>query len=242
MAAWDSASPSEAQNMPTEVAKAVLPATLLGYALPAALISLVPLTATGVSMSYVNIQTCVIYAFFSAPVTIPVLTNLISKMIHYVHRKRDLRTKRPKSVSGARNTYRTRDIFEVLRSLKLAYAVSFAIQAAQHLYTITRRYSQTPGSQRSLTTAVGSLFTYPSFPQHKYSSLALYAGATLSFGLYTVWGLRRRGMVSNSDATGTAIKVLAGQVLFGPGATYAGLWWWREGVLAKNAPLGARTT
>lgn len=242
MAAWDSTSSSEAQNMPTEVAKAVLPATLLGYALPAALINLVPLTATGVSLSYVNVQTSVVYSFFSAPVTVPILTSLISKAIHYVDRKVGLKTQGSKSTPQATNPYKTRNRFEVLRSLRLAYAVSFAIQAAQHLYTIARRINQVPGSQRPLATAVRSLWTYPIFAEHRYSSLALYAGATLSFGLYTAWELRRRGMVSNSDATGAATGVLAGQVLFGPGATYAGLWWWREGVLARNATSGERTT
>lgn len=241
MAKWDSALPAETLKMPREVAKAVLPATLLGYVIPAALISMVPFTATGVSVSFFNIHASVIYAFFSAPVTVPVLTTLISKMIHHLDHRVGSSRRPDKSAPEARDSYQGRENLEVPASLRLAYTVTFAIQAVQHLYTITRNFIQISGGQRSFTTAVGSLLTHRIVPGQKYSSLALYAGATLGFGLYTVWELRRRGTVSNSDAARSAVLVLAGQVLFGPGATYAGLWWWREGVLAKNDRSGMRT-
>lgn len=241
IATWDSAPSAECQNMPPGVAKAILPATLLGYLFPAALISLVPLTATGVSGSFLNIQTSAIYAFFSAPVTVPVLTTLISKVIHYIDHRVGPSPRAEKSAPEAADSHQSRDNLKVSGSLRLAYAVAFAIQSVQHLYTIARNVIQIPESQRSLTSAVGSLLTYRVVPGQKYSSLALYAGATLGLGLYTVWELRRRGAASNSDAERSAIMVLAGQVLFGPGATYAGLWWWREGVLAKNDRSGMRT-
>lgn len=241
IARWDSAPSAECQNMPPEVAKAILPATLLGYLFPAALISLVPLTATGVSGSFLNTQTSAIYAFFSAPVTVPVLTTLISKVIHYIDHRVGPSPRAGKSALEAADSHQSRDSLKVSGSLRLAYAVAFAIQSVEHLYTIARNVIQISESQRSLTSAVGSLLTYRVVPGQKYSSLALYAGATLGFGLYTVWELRRRGAASNSDAKRSAIMVLAGQVLFGPGATYAGLWWWREGVLAQNARSGMRT-
>lgn len=241
MATWDYKSSAEGQSMTPEVAKAVLPATLLGYVLPAALTSLVPLTATGVSQSQLSIQSSVVYSFFLAPVTVPVLTTLISRVLSYVHRKVDLVGQVDKATPEARRSSQSRDSVEALRSLRQAYAVSFAIQAVQHVYTITRNIIQTPGGQRSLSAAVGNLLAYPMVPGHKYSGIALYAGATLSFGLYTVWELRRRGMITETDTMRSSIGVLAGQVLFGPGATYAGLWWWREGVLARNATSGMRT-
>lgn len=241
MATWGSGPSVEGQNIPPEVAEAVLPATLLGYVLPAALTILVPLTATGVSQSHFNIQSSVVYSFFLAPVTVPVLTTLISRALWYVHRKVDLVGQVDKATPEARRSSQNRDSVDVLRSLRLAYAVSFAIQAVQHIYTIARNVIQTPGGQRSPSAAVGSLLTHPMVPGQKYSSLALYADATLSFGLYTVLDLRRRGMATKTDARRLSIGVLAGQVLFGPGATYAGLWWWREGVLAKNATSGTTT-
>lgn len=241
MATWDSESSAEGQNMTPEVAKAVLPAALLGYVLPAALTSLVPLTATGVSQSHFSIQSSVVYSFFLAPVTVPVLTTLISRVLSYVHRKADLVGQVDKATPEARRPSRGRDSVDALRSLRQAYAVAFAIQAVQHICTITRNITQTPGGQRSLNAAVGSLLTYPMVPGQKYSGLALYAGATLGFGLYTVWDLRRRGMVKNKDTRRSTIGILAGQIIFGPGATHAGLWWWREGVLTKHATSGMRT-
>lgn len=241
IATWDFQSSAEGQNIPPEVAKAVLPATLLGYVLPAALTSLVPLTATGVSQSHFSIQSSVVYSFFLAPVTVPVLTTLISRVLSYLHRKFDLVGQVDKATPEARRSSQSRDSVDALRSLRQAYAVAFAIQAVQHICTITRNIIQTPGGQRSLSDAVGSLLTYPMVPGHKYSSIALYADATLSFGLYTVCDLRRRGTITKTDTMRSSIGVLAGQVLFGPGATYAGLWWWREGVLAKNATSGMRT-
>lgn len=234
MASEDFASAKEDQNMSLEVAEAVLPATILGYVLPATLVILVPLTATGVSQSYFNIQTSVVYAFYLAPITVPALTTVLSKMMRYIRRRAGPR-RRDKAAPEARQSPEVRDSSDVLRSLKLAYAVSFAIQAAEHLYTIARGVIQTPGGQGSLSSAMGSLLTYSAVPGQRYSSLSLYAGATLGFGLYTVWDLRRRGLVTNTETRRSAIGVLAGQVLFGPGATYAGLWWWREGVLARSS-------
>lgn len=241
MASGGPASSIGDQIMPLEVAEAVLPATLLGYVLPATLISLVPLTATGVSQSDFNIQTSVVYAFYLAPITVPVLTTVLSRLMQYVRRSAESSRRGAKAAPEARQSPQTRKSSDVLRSLRAAYAVSFAIQAAEHLYTIARGVIQAPGGQVSLASAVGSLLTYSAVPGQRYSSLSLHAGATLGFGLYTVWYLRRRGLVTNTETRRSAIGVLAGQVLFGPGATYAGLWWWREGVLAKSSNLGTRT-
>lgn len=241
MASGDSASSREDQSMPPEVAEAVLPATLLGYVLPATLISLVPLTATGVSQSSFNIQKSVVYAFYLAPITVPVLTTVLSKVMRYVRRSAEPSRGRDKAAPEARQSPEVRESSDVLRSLRSAYAVSFAIQAAGHLYTIARAVLQAPGGRGSLAAAVGSLLTYSAVPGQQYSSLSLYAVATLGFGLCMVWNLRRRGIVTNTDTRRSVIGVLAGQVLFGPGATYAGLWWWREGVLARSSNLGMRT-
>lgn len=233
MATWDSVRPAEDRVMSPKTAKAVLPATLLGYVLPAALVSLVPLTASGVSRSYFNIQSSVIYAFMSTPMIVPFLTQLIPIVTQYVQCKADLSERRDKAMPKETKSYQGHDSIDTLHSLRSAYAVTFAIQAAQHLYTIARKVIQAPRGQRSVVAAVGSLLTCQAIPRHKYSSIALYSAATLGFGLFTVWELRRRGMVSDRDAKRGAVGVLAGQVLFGPGATYAGLWWWREGVLAR---------
>lgn len=215
-------------------AKAVLPATVLGYVLPAALMSLVPMTATGVSRSHFNIQSSVIHAFFLGPATVAALTTLISSAMRHVQRKAGKGGPRGETMPEDKTSYQTQDALDAFYSLRSAYAVSFAIQATQHLCTIARNLIQAPRGQRSVVAVLRNLLTYPALPRQKHSSLALYSVSTLGFGLYTVWELRRRGKVTGRDAKRTAAGVLAGQVLFGPGATYAGLWWWREGVLART--------
>ncbi|POS74886.1 FAD binding domain-containing protein [Diaporthe helianthi] len=232
MATWDAENLSEEYTIPLEVAQAVLPATLLGYVLPAALMSLVPLTATGISRTFFNIQSSVVYAFISAPVAVPLLTKLVSSVTRQVKRKASGKGDKA-AIPRDKRPYPAQDALETVQSLKSAYGVSFAIQATQHLYTIARILIQTPRGQRSFAAVVGNLFTCTAVPRQRFSSLALYSVATLGYGLYTVWELRRRGMVSGRDAKRAAAGVLAGQVFFGPGATYVGLWWWREGVLAK---------
>lgn len=231
IATWDSARSDEDSDMSPEAAKAILPVTLLGYVLPAALISLVPLTASGISGSHFNIQSSVVHAFRSAPMIVPGLMACISVRTKGVPRKTrtGLVERRDNAMPKDTKPPQGHNSIETLQSLRLAYAVTFAIQAAQHIYTIARKTIRTG----SVTAAVGSLLTHRAIPGRKISSLALYSAATLGFGLFTVWELRRRGMVSDRDAKRGAVGVLAGQVLFGPGATYAGLWWWREGVLAR---------
>lgn len=236
MATLDSCLFPEDRKMPPEVAQAVLPATLVGYVLPAALISLVPLTATGVSRSTFNVQSSIIFAFLSAPVTVSLLTMLVSRVMQFAHRKVDPSSEAGEAKDKPSKPPENRSSSDATFSLTKACAVTFAIQAAQHLYTVTCNVIKTPKGRWPLATVFAGLLTHATVPGEKYSTLALYAGATLSFCLYTVWDLRRRGMVTTTDTRRAAIGIMAGQVLFGPGATYAGLWWWREIVLAKIAP------
>lgn len=69
---------------------------------------------------------------------------------------------------------------------------------------------------------------------------AFAAGAILLWGLYSVWEVRRAGFTTTREAVAAAVAVVVGQVLVGPGATYAGLWWWREGQWAREAILEGR--
>lgn len=241
MASWDSAPYAEGETMAPDMAKSFLTTTLMDYALLAALVSSIPLTATGVSRSILNFEKAVVVTFALTPAFLPWFAVFRPRLKRYVDRKFGRSARADKSAPNTTDSYQSRDSFIVFGSLKLSYAVIFAVQASQHLYTIACNFIRMPRGQRSLITAAGSLLANPIVPRNKYSSIALFAGATLGFELYTVWELRRRGMVSNTEATIPAAGVLAGQVLFGPGATYAGLWWWREGVLARNSGLGMRT-
>lgn len=50
----------------------------------------------------------------------------------------------------------------------------------------------------------------------------------LLFLLYTVWDIRSLGYITTPTARKVAAGVLMGQILVGPAATYAGLWYFRE--------------
>ncbi|KUI64495.1 hypothetical protein VM1G_00049 [Cytospora mali] len=213
-------------------AKVVLPATLLAYALPGALMALLPLTATEVSRSIFTPQSLATYAFFLAPVTVPLLTTAISKAMKWLSRRegptrKESEVKSKKVVKGSDE--RTYHHSTGVPALKTAYAVTFAIQAAHHIYTLAKTsLLLSSAGQLSLTAVLGDLLTKSPVPGQRFTSVSLYAGATLGFGLYTVWDLWRRGYTTNRKASKAALGVVTGQVLFGPGATYAGLWWWRE--------------
>lgn len=52
----------------------------------------------------------------------------------------------------------------------------------------------------------------------------------LVFLLYTVWDIRNLGYITTPTARNAVASLLAGYVLVGPAAAYAGLWYWRESV------------
>lgn len=223
-----------------EATEAVLPATLVAYVLPAALMAVLPLTATEVSRSTFAPQSLVSCAFFLAPVTVPLLTTAISKAMRWSARRRGRRGPRAQEAEIRTKAAAVESCDGSSPGpprLRTAYAAALAIQAAQHIYAVARTYLLLPSTtgQRSLAAALGGLLARPSAPgRGGCASTALYAGATLGFGLYTAWEMRRRGHATGREAGGAALGVVAGLGLLGPGATYAGLWWWREGVLARG--------
>jgi hypothetical protein len=98
--------------------------------------------------------------------------------------------------------------------------------------TITKLFLDLPNpfesewSLRSLSSKISVFFKY---------DMALTAAAAIGQGLYSVWCLREQGYVTTSTAVKAASAVIAGQFLFGYGATWAGLWVWREGVISGLA-------
>lgn len=56
--------------------------------------------------------------------------------------------------------------------------------------------------------------------------------ALCSHNIYCIWDLRRRGYVTTGRAVKAALGIVAGQVIYGSGATWTGLWVWREGAIS----------
>ncbi|ROV90649.1 hypothetical protein VMCG_10031 [Cytospora schulzeri] len=188
-----------------EVADVVLPATILAYVIPGTLMALIPLTATEVSRSSFTLQSLVTYAFFLAPVAVPLLTTAVSKAMRWFSRRGGPRiTKTDDETKGlVENCNETGYYYQPTQTpvLMTAYAVSFAIQAAEHIHTLARAFIVSSGGELPLTTAMVNIFLKPTVPGQMFSSISLYAGATLGFGLYTVWDLRRRGYTTDREAT-----------------------------------------
>lgn len=229
---------STGRKVPDEVASAVLPATMLGYVAPYAAWFLLPRSI----LSEQGRQSLIAWSQF-APFYVSALTAGISA----VQRWRAARHRKPAAPGSVQEhedgvrAVRARYSTSEAGTLKKAYAAAFVAQAVPHAIGLGRallRLSQ------SLAAAAGALRWghAPSSPSRALLvleswDLVLYGGASLAYGLYTVWSLRRKGFVNDGEAKKAAAGVVAGQVLFGPGATHTGLWWWREEVLARMVRL-----
>lgn len=125
--------------------------------------------------------------------------------------------------------YQTRD----LAYLRGVYMCAFGIQAAAHVASgAPLCFSQ--GLLRACKAAVEN-------PSAILGSLqSLLSGESLTYAVwvlqnfYAVWHLRKLGYVKTWRALKAAAGVALGQVLVGPGATWAAVWWWREEVFATS--------
>lgn len=127
--------------------------------------------------------------------------------------------------------YETRDI----SVLKVTYALVFAIQAAAHVATLASRYP-------ALSTA--AIFSEPleslhllSFPE-TVATAATYdlfwtQLAIVTYNIWAIWVLRSQGYITTATALKAAVTVASGQLTVGTGATWVGLWYWREDLIAR---------
>lgn len=119
------------------------------------------------------------------------------------------------------------------------------LAGSSHIYPSKTAVSSVPLRYNILSrtrTIVESLVNNPPDPSTSSSSsssllsrpLAVYELATLTFSLFTVWDLWRREVVTSREARLAALGCLVGPVLVGPGALSAGLWYWRECIVARK--------
>lgn len=232
---------STGRKVPDEVASAVLPATILGYVAPYAAWFL-PRSV----MSENSRQNLIALSQF-APVYVSALTAGISTARRWLaarHRTPPAPGSKQEHEEGVR-AVRARYSTSEAGTLKKAYAAAFVAQAVPHLIGLGKVLLRTSRPLAAVAGLLrrgldrGSVPLSPSYALLVLESwdLVLYAGASLAYGLYTVGTLRRKGFVDDGEAKKAAAGVVAGQVLFGPGATHTGLWWWREEVLARMVRL-----
>ncbi|OHF03728.1 FAD binding domain-containing protein [Colletotrichum orchidophilum] len=199
--------------IPSTVAKALIPALCLGYAIPTALMFI----QYGDSVAQQNA-----IAFWQpSPLYVSLLTWTFSGLLRIVSPTKSLDW----------------EIFEKKDqgALQTGYTLAFAITAITHVCAL---------AYAGLSPSVSLFDTFLDLPSvasmalghsiggfWKYDMLLCF-GAVAIWCLYTVYELRRLGYVTTRAAIGAAAATLLGQVLVGPGATYAGLWAWRENVIA----------
>lgn len=238
--------PGGSKQLDPDVAKAVLPATILGHVLPVALMSLLPMTATEVSRSHFTLQSIACHLFYLSPLAVSALTALSSKALGWFRQKFEVGARlspidEKKPVGAERHGQHCPG--SEVPALKTAYAVVFGLQAIKHLSTATwvlQKYhdnmARLPAPFSMLAGALGKLLERtPSDATASTTAepLGAYKLATALFGFHTVWDLRRRGYTT-TDQTVQAMVVFNGLLdLCGVGAGYAGLWYWRETVLAR---------
>jgi hypothetical protein len=223
-----------ARGVPMEVAKAVLPALTLGYAIPTALM----LASTPNTESWQDWTA--LWQF--CPVFVPALTSLISTGLRWWKRRSEPKPTEKKSEIPAYPDHKPAEDMPVLRS---AYAGVFAVQAATHMAVLAYSWSHPTISICNMFFGVPN----PLSPRWDLPNTAAKVNAFLKYdmlisctagvagNLYSVWDLRRLGYVQTCDAIKAAVGVIVGQVVVGPGATWMGLSHWRERVLAETGRL-----
>ncbi|CAH0028458.1 unnamed protein product [Clonostachys rhizophaga] len=111
-----------------------------------------------------------------------------------------------------------------LGTIHLGTAIFVAVKLRRHFSRILQSSNHPfPGS-------------VPGTSERAYSQLIwdlIFASTSLFvFLLHTVWNLRGTGYISTLHAFKVTMMVLVGQIIAGPGATYAALWYWRENLLS----------
>ncbi|KAI0145484.1 FAD/NAD(P)-binding domain-containing protein [Xylariaceae sp. FL1272] len=123
--------------------------------------------------------------------------------------------------------------------LRSIYGQAFVAQALIHIVTISYvRWSLDLSLSNVMFTAFSSVDTASGVMGY---SLVATAVAMIAHNLFSVWQLRLQAYITAKQACKACIAVLAGQVFVGSGATWAGLWAWREDVYVKMSTLSGDT-
>lgn len=213
--------------VPRDVASSLIPAVTLGFVLPTIM----------VFASNPNLaawQHWVALWQFAPP-----LVNVLTVVLSAGFKRWRLSHEAPRVDGGSFERYEKHDV----PVLKQVYTYAFAVQSTVHVATmayawshpnisIGRAFFGLPNPFRAewnITTISEQIATF--FRYDAVTALAGYIGGNL----YSIWDLRRLGYIQTRSAVKAALAVIVGQFMIGPGATWAGLWSWREDVIAGLA-------
>lgn len=213
--------------IPLEVARSLIPAVTLGFLIPTIML----LATNHNKAAWFN--WVALWQF--APPMVNVLTYLFSKGLKKWDSTSDDVKQEEKKISAKDELVRD------VATLKSVYIYAFAVQATAHIATMAYGWHHTGLSLAdiffkfptpfnpdwklpSLTAQLSSFFKY---------NMAFAVAGYVGGNLFSIWDLRRQGYVKTREAVTAALSVVAGQFLVGPGATWAGLWYWREDKVAE---------
>lgn len=211
-----------------EVAQALIPALAVAYIIPSAVV--LAQQRSGVS----DWKRC-LTLWRLAPPLFPALTWAFSKCIWSLQRRRESPSGSKEGEPTPEPEYFERYTPTDVPILRRVCKYAFAVQGTMHIATLVYSCCSAdlslatafPTSTASLSQLGFQAATFIAVDQ------VLATVAIVASNLYTVWDLRRLGYVKTREACKAAAGVILGNVLVGSGATWAGLWYWREKVFSS---------
>ncbi|KAI0003148.1 FAD binding domain protein [Xylariaceae sp. FL0662B] len=209
----------QAYELPTgrfvhpSVVKALIPALALGYILSAAS-EFLPILAV---KRWSNLTPL-------TPLLFPVFLTVFRTILERRQRRNITPDKAADTDTDFQNYYK----FDDVPYLKSVYILAFFLQAIAHLVALASWYF---GSDTSVANVLSLLRLRSELGVLYKHDIIIALAATVLSNLFSIWDLRRLGYVTTRDAIGAALGLVVSQVIFGPGATWAGLWYWRESVI-----------
>ncbi|VUC23749.1 unnamed protein product [Clonostachys rosea] len=204
-----------------EVAKSLIPSLVLGYIVPT--VTMLTLT-DGISWQ------ALVTFWQMGPLLVPILTRLISSSVLWYNRYGC-----SKEAEKDDECERYSDVD--LLYLKIAYTFAFTIQVIVHIMVCAYVLTRPEPSLSSIFIGTYNLVSNSGYSAEANTlffthAMAVSVLAVFLHCIYSIWMLRARGYVMTRQAIEAVMLVTFGQILIGPGATWTGLWYWRECVFA----------
>ncbi|TDZ19491.1 FAD-dependent monooxygenase andE [Colletotrichum orbiculare MAFF 240422] len=200
-----------ARHVPTNTAKSILPAVLLGYGVPTILASL--------PVQNPVFRQVVTVASNLSPLIAAGLSKVFPPAIQAV--KNLVNPPEPGVVVPDEEKETFNDMYNKtdVAPLKRTYAFAAGVCAATHIATALYTAFETPGG------AGGLLFSG--------SSGALFGLASVALSTYLTYDMRYRGFLTTKQAVAAGVANVVSNVLLGPGAAFSGFYYFREHVVSN---------
>ncbi|TDZ68370.1 FAD-dependent monooxygenase andE [Colletotrichum trifolii] len=200
-----------ARHVPTNTAKSILPAVLLGYGVPTILASL--------PIQNPVFRQVVTVASNLSPLIAAGLSKVFPPAIQAV--KNLVNPPEPGVVIPDEEKETFHDMYNKtdVAPLKRTYAFAAGVCAATHIATALYTAFETPGR------AGGLLFSG--------SSSALFGLASVALSTYLTYDMRYRGFLTTKQTVAAGVANVVSNVLLGPGAAFSGFYYFREHVVSS---------